>query len=109
MKRNWTGFSGIEQEDAIIALSMGPVIDRSQEHLVPSDRVIVHLRKRLLECARPAQKGDEPANIECADLTDVKAHDETHTAGYDWCRIVPHHGISPETSPAQQPVVDTAR
>jgi phthalate 4,5-dioxygenase oxygenase subunit len=109
MKRNWTGLSGIEQEDAVIALSMGPLIDRSQEHLVPGDRVIIHLRKRLLECAKQAQKGEEPAKIECANLTDVRAHDETHRAGYDWCRIVPHHGISPETNAALRRVVDTAR
>jgi phenylpropionate dioxygenase-like ring-hydroxylating dioxygenase large terminal subunit len=109
MKRHWTGLSGIEQEDAVIALSMGPLVDRSQEHLVPADRVVIHLRKRLLECATQAQKGEEAATIECANLTDVSAHDETHRAGYDWCRIVPHHGISPEAGPAQQRVVDTAR
>ena len=108
MKRNWTGFSGIEQEDAIIALSMGPLVDRSQEHLVPADRVVVHLRKKLLECARQAQKGEEPATIECSDLTDVRAYDETHVSGYNWCRIVPHHGISPEIEPAEQRVAGRA-
>ena len=35
--QNWSGFAGIEQEDAVIAMSMTPIIDRTQEYLVPSD------------------------------------------------------------------------
>jgi len=34
--RELDGFSGVEQEDAIIAMSMGPLFDRSKEHLVPA-------------------------------------------------------------------------
>jgi hypothetical protein len=38
MHENWSGFSGIEQEDAVIAVSMGPVVDRTKENLVAADQ-----------------------------------------------------------------------
>ncbi len=34
---NWSGFTGFTQEDAVISLSMGPVVDRTREHLIPAD------------------------------------------------------------------------
>jgi phthalate 4,5-dioxygenase len=52
MERNWTGFGGIEQEDAVLAVSMGAIVDRSKEFLVAADKAVVPLRERLLKCVR---------------------------------------------------------
>jgi phthalate 4,5-dioxygenase oxygenase subunit len=65
--------SGIEQEDAILAVSMGPIVDRSLEHLVAADVAIVRLRRRLLEAVRMVEAGQEPLGNQIADLGHVKA------------------------------------
>lgn len=49
MEWNWTGFGGIEQEDAVLAVSMGPIVNRSKEFLVAADKAVVPLRERLLK------------------------------------------------------------
>lgn len=85
MQENWTGFSGIEQEDAVLAVSMGPIVDRSQEHLVPADSAVVRLRRRLLEAVRMVEKGEEPIGNRLPDLCHVKALvDTVIDAEDDW-------------------------
>jgi hypothetical protein len=58
-------FSGVEEsvplEDAVVQESMGPIVDRSREHLGSSDAGIIRVRQRLLEAARRlAADGTEP-------------------------------------------------
>jgi phenylpropionate dioxygenase-like ring-hydroxylating dioxygenase large terminal subunit len=49
---SFTGITGITLQDQYITESMGDIVDRSHEHLVPSDRMIVQTRKRLIRAAR---------------------------------------------------------
>lgn len=51
---HFSGFPGrhIFHEDFIVQESMGPIVDRTREHLNPSDKVIAHTRRKLLEAAR---------------------------------------------------------
>ena len=58
-------FTGLEEspplQDAAVQESMGPIVDRSQEHLGTSDAGIVRVRQRLLDAARRlAEEGLEP-------------------------------------------------
>jgi phenylpropionate dioxygenase-like ring-hydroxylating dioxygenase large terminal subunit len=92
MKENWTGLRGVEQEDAVISLSMGPIFDRSKEHLVPADKAVVRVRQRLLESARTVEQGGDPVGVG-VDLADVGAPDVNVAADTNWRTIVPHHGI----------------
>jgi hypothetical protein len=73
MRTHWTGLTGLEQEDAVISLSMGPIFDRSIEHLVPADRAVNSLRRLLLQAADRVEKGEILRLPE--DLTDVGAPD----------------------------------
>jgi phthalate 4,5-dioxygenase oxygenase subunit len=50
--RSFSGFRGINVQDTIVQESMGPVVDRSLEHLGPADIAIVHFRKLMLAMAR---------------------------------------------------------
>jgi phthalate 4,5-dioxygenase oxygenase subunit len=77
MAENWSGYSGIEQEDAIMALSMGPIVDRSKEHLVAADRAVVHLRARLLESLRLNEAGEPPLAAGIADFAGIAALADT--------------------------------
>jgi hypothetical protein len=91
MRTHWTGLTGLEQEDAVISLSMGPIFDRSIEHLVPADRAVNSLRRLLLQAADRVEKGEElqlPEN-----LTDVGAPD-LFLVGRDrakWRDLTPNH------------------
>src|SRR5690606_3203497 len=60
MDKSFTGYSGIEQEDAVLAVSMAPIVTRAKEHLVAAVRAVMHLRARLLESVRRSQAGEDP-------------------------------------------------
>ena len=92
MKENWSGLSGVEQEDAIISMSMGPIFDRSKEHLVPADRAVVRVRQRLLEAARAVEQGGDPVGVG-VELSEVGAPDVNVAQDTNWRAIVPHHGV----------------
>ena len=48
---------------------MGDIVDRSLEHLAPSDRMIAITRKRLLEAAQTLMKeGKVPATVDNPDI-----------------------------------------
>ncbi|MDB5572195.1 MAG: hypothetical protein JWN93_3378 [Hyphomicrobiales bacterium] len=83
MAEDWTGFRGIEQEDAIIAISMGAIVDRSKEVLIPADMAVVRLRHRLLESVRRVEAGEDPIGVHVADYTDVRSLVDTTIAGAD--------------------------
>ena len=47
-----TGFGrSLLEEDAAVQTSMGPIVDRSQEHLSSSDVAVAHARRMLLDAA----------------------------------------------------------
>lgn len=89
MRADWTGFDGIEQEDAILAISMGPILDRSKEHMVAADRAVIHLRARLLESVRRHEEGEDPVGLGL-DFADVRSLPDTVITEHDnWQDLVP--------------------
>jgi phthalate 4,5-dioxygenase oxygenase subunit len=50
--RNYTGIPGILQQDQAVTESMGPVYERSHEHLGTSDSMIIRTRRRLISAAK---------------------------------------------------------
>lgn len=77
MDEDWSGFAGIEQEDAIIAVSMGPIVERHKELLVAADMAVVRLRERLLESVRLNEAGKNPIGLDIANYAPVKALADT--------------------------------
>jgi phthalate 4,5-dioxygenase len=51
-KESYTGITGIHMQDQAITESMGPINDRSREHLGTSDAMVIRTRRRLLNAAR---------------------------------------------------------
>jgi phenylpropionate dioxygenase-like ring-hydroxylating dioxygenase large terminal subunit len=49
--------------DSCATESMGPIYDRSQEHLGVSDMTVIAVRKFLLQCIKGAMAGKEPPHI----------------------------------------------
>jgi phenylpropionate dioxygenase-like ring-hydroxylating dioxygenase large terminal subunit len=58
--KTFTGIYGINDQDRAIQGSMGPICDRSREHLVATDAGIIMARRRLLKLAKDLQQGLEP-------------------------------------------------
>jgi phthalate 4,5-dioxygenase oxygenase subunit len=95
--QSFAGFSGIEQEDMVLALSMGPIVDRSREHLVPADRAVVHLRRRLLESVRRVEAGGDPIGISITDYSKVAPLiDTTLPTSARWQDLLPHNAVQAE-------------
>jgi phenylpropionate dioxygenase-like ring-hydroxylating dioxygenase large terminal subunit len=63
----YSGIEGIAMQDASLQESMGPVADRTQEHLTSTDSGIVKARMQLLKAARALEeKGEVPPGVDPA-------------------------------------------
>ena len=54
---SYTGIKGFGTQDCAIQESMGPIVDRSLEHLLMGDAAIVKLRRLLLQALRDHADG----------------------------------------------------
>lgn len=63
--QSYTGIAGIPVQDAAVTESMGPIVDRSQEHLGSSDTMIIRTRRRLLDAVRALRdRGVVPPGVD---------------------------------------------
>ena len=62
----FTGIEGINTQDRAVQESMGPVVDRSQEHLGPADRAIITARRLLLQAITTVQDGGDPPGADAS-------------------------------------------
>ncbi|MGH7811856.1 MAG: Rieske 2Fe-2S domain-containing protein [Candidatus Binatia bacterium] len=95
-------FSGIQavnpaEQDGCATESMGPIYDRSKEHLGYSDKTIIALRKRLLAAVTGLEQGIEPPHLiydpkenDFSRLRSIKGVLPVHT---DWHKIM--EGLGP--------------
>ena len=74
---NATGIPGVNNQDRAIVESMGPIVDRENEHLDPSDAAIIAARRRLLKLARDLAEGREPLLPHKPAMFGVRAIDVT--------------------------------
>src|SRR5258708_24630029 len=58
---SYTGLYGTTMQDIAVQESMGPIQDRTIEHLGLTDKAIVRMRKILLGLAKQTKEGSEPA------------------------------------------------
>jgi len=69
---SFTGIAGIHQQDQAVTESMGPIYDRSQEHLGTSDAMVIRTRRRVLNAARALR--DSAATPPGVDNPEVYRH-----------------------------------
>jgi phenylpropionate dioxygenase-like ring-hydroxylating dioxygenase large terminal subunit len=69
---SYTGIAGIHQQDQAITESMGPIIDRAEEHLGTSDAMVIRTRRRAIRAAEALRDHgvvppgvDDPAVYRC--------------------------------------------
>ena len=58
---HFTGFGrNLLEEDAAVQTSMGPILDRTKEHLASGDAAVADTRRVLLDALRAAESGELP-------------------------------------------------
>jgi phenylpropionate dioxygenase-like ring-hydroxylating dioxygenase large terminal subunit len=63
--KTFTGIAGIHQQDQAITESMGPIYDRTQEHLGSSDAMVIRTRRRAIEAAEALRdRGVVPPGVD---------------------------------------------
>jgi phthalate 4,5-dioxygenase oxygenase subunit len=85
----FSGIDGIHQQDQAVTESMGTILDRSLEHMVPSDLMVARTRRRMLQAARAFRDtGALPPGVD-----NPQAYYE-HRGGYcitptsqDWAKV----------------------
>ena len=82
--RTYTGIDGVNTQDFAIQEGMGPVVDRSEEHLGSTDRAIVTLRRMLLEATTAVEEGRTPPGADPATHRDIRPYDGLVPPGGDW-------------------------
>jgi hypothetical protein len=60
---NFTGIEDFLNHDGCATESMGPIFDRSKEHLGVSDKAVIAVRKFLLTSVKELQTGKEPPHV----------------------------------------------
>lgn len=61
--RSFTGIHGLMTQDMAMQETMGPIVDRSREHLGTSDVAIIKYRRVLLDALRAFQAGSPPLGL----------------------------------------------
>jgi hypothetical protein len=64
---NYTGLPGNRVQDSMVTEGMGPIFDRSKEHLGTTDAAIIEMRRYMLRLAKQLQQGIEPAILQHPD------------------------------------------
>jgi phenylpropionate dioxygenase-like ring-hydroxylating dioxygenase large terminal subunit len=81
---NFTGIVGVNTQDFAVQEGMGPIVDRSREHLGTTDRAVIALRKLLLEATDAVAAGKTPRGADPAASRTIRAVDHFIPAGADW-------------------------
>jgi len=85
-----TGFVGLIVQDSAVQRSMGPIFDRSREHVVPADLAILRMRRLLMDSARRVGEGGDPIGLDRpVDTTKIEAAAVIVPAQTRWQELVP--------------------
>jgi phthalate 4,5-dioxygenase oxygenase subunit len=81
-------FSGIRDfvsQDMAMTESMGPIYDRTKEHLGTTDLAVIRLRTVLIEAAKAVAEGKEPPGLATkGDFRSIRAAEKILDEGEDW-------------------------
>jgi phthalate 4,5-dioxygenase len=92
-KRSFTGIGDNPHEDEGIQESMGPILDRWNEHLAPTDMAVVHLRQRMLDAVHAFQRGETPMGLQPeVDYSDVRTYRKLLPKGMHWTEMATYEG-----------------
>jgi phthalate 4,5-dioxygenase len=81
----YSGIPGARQQDRAITSSMGPIYDRTREHLGTTDSLIIRARRRLIDAARAfGQSGIAPPGSQNPEFYRVRSGQVCLPKGVNW-------------------------
>jgi len=80
----FTGIEGINTQDMALQEGMGPIVDRSREHLGTSDRAIIVMRQLLMEAMHAVENGEAPRATDPSTYSTIRAVDLTIPRLAEW-------------------------
>src|SRR5438552_3357586 len=84
---SFTGIDGINQQDRALQESMGPIVDRSKEHLGPADKAIGQTRRMLRQAVKTVEAGGDPDGTGTS-YYEIRAGEEVLARDADWHQIM---------------------
>jgi phthalate 4,5-dioxygenase oxygenase subunit len=87
---SFTGINGVNTQDVALQEGMGPIVDRSKEHLGTTDRAIIALRQLLLEASRAVESGDPVRGADPSAYRHVRPLDHKIARGREWRAALAH-------------------
>jgi hypothetical protein len=94
----YTGIEGINTQDHAVQESMGPIVDRSQEHLGSIDRAIITTRRLLMQAVKTVEDGGSPIAANDS-YYHIRALERLLPSGADWWET-----MAPELLGQREPV-----
>jgi len=95
---SYTGIPSVSLEDHAVTESMGPIYDRTSEHLGSSDAMIIRTRRRLMAAAAAVRdRGSIPPGVDQPEAYRLRSGGVVLPDGADWFQA---------TLPLQQAFVD---
>ncbi len=84
--KSYTGIEGVQMQDQAVQESMGEILDRTLEHLAPSDSMITRVRRQMIRMAtQHAKDGSLPPSVDRADLyANVRGGQMVAPTDADW-------------------------
>jgi phthalate 4,5-dioxygenase oxygenase subunit len=83
--KNFTGIPSVRLQDSAVIWSMGPIMQRVNEHLGTADATIIRVRRRLIRAAEELRdKGVTPPGVDQPELYRVRSCQAYLPAGVDW-------------------------
>lgn len=82
--KTFSGIVGINTQDFALQEGMGPIVDRTREHLGTSDRAIIAMRQLMLEGTHDVEAGRAPKGTDPNTYRNVRAYDDFVPRGADW-------------------------
>jgi hypothetical protein len=82
--RTFTGIPGLNTQDLAVQESMGPIINRSHEHLGSTDKAVIQFRRCLIDAARDLQNGIDPPGAASTTYRSVRPADVTIPRDARW-------------------------
>ena len=84
----YTGITDFGSQDLMATESMGPIYDRTHEHLGTTDKAIIRMRQILINAAKDLENGIEPPLLDASlPYDEIRSGEKILAPGEDW-RIV---------------------
>jgi len=81
--KTYTGIYGVNTQDHAVQESMGPIVDRTKEHLGTTDKAVIIARKLLLQSVETMRQGGNPPGV-AASYYKLRAIEKLIAKNADW-------------------------